>query len=244
MNEEFETLPFAAEWNPEADFEEEFELQDERGRRPGPVRGAAGRARGGGRPLPLRKPVPRRRPPFFGPYYGGAWPYGALPPAPVAEPFPYPGPQPGPYQDQDQDQDRQSGEQDETPATLSDTLARIPASQRPDYQLLGPIADAVKDERTSGGGLYLIEFTSNGQPRAYSGQTGDLRRRLRQHVLCGQMMGLPMGGHRVYIAPLAKAGPRRSMERRIHRDMLTRHKGVLTNQRQELEMQLLGRDWL
>ena len=124
-------------------------------------------------------------------------------------------------------------------------MGRLPATQRPAYQALGPITGALTQAAASGPGLYLIEFTSNGRQRAYSGQTDDLRRRLQQHLLCGQMMGLPLAGHQVYVAPLPKLSDtqRRALERRIHGDMFAHSAGVLTNQRRELEMEVLGNEW-
>ncbi len=72
--------------------------------------------------------------------------------------------------------------------------------------------------RTAAGpGLYVIEFDTGGRRRAYSGQTDDLHRRLLQHRLCGQMMGIDMSGHQVYVAPLSSAAQRRRIEKRIHR---------------------------
>jgi hypothetical protein len=206
---------------------------------------------------------PRRRPPY-GTYYGAGWPYSvvALEPEPYPVPFsiePFPaqepagGPEPdngngagmgaGPGDDAGPDEGQDS--QGEVPPTLSDTLTRLPAAQRPAYQALGPIVTAMNAPQAAGAGLYLIEFTSNGRPRAYSGQSDDIRRRLQQHMLCAQMMGLSLAGHQVYVAPLPglSAPQRRALEKRIHRDMLARHAGVLTNQRAELEMRMLGDAW-
>ena len=91
--------------------------------------------------------------------------------------------------------------------------------------------------------MYVIEFDTRTGRRAYSGQTHDLRKRLIQHRLCGTMMGIDMAGHEVYVAQLAAGDPRRLIEKTIHDDMFARHKGVLTNQRRELEMEVLGELW-
>lgn len=280
MNEEFEQLPFdmGQEWESgfadESGFDNEsgrddgFEMEDESARwpsRPASIMRGGGRPsrppRAMARPAPPRKGPPRHRAgrrPFFGPpaLYGG-WPYGVA--YPLVEPFPYaaarsapqPEPEPEPEPTEDQDQNQDQPDEEATPAILGDTLSRMPPAQRPDYQPLGSIVNALaepqgkKNPQLDGPGLYLIEFTSNGKARAYSGQTGDLRRRLQQHALCGRMMGLPLDGHQVHVArlPALASGQRRALEQRINRDMLVRHKGVLTNQRQELEMRLLGSDW-
>lgn len=199
------------------------------GRRPGPW----------GWPAPF--PVGR-----WGWPYGGVDPY-ALMPRPEPEPPP-PEPQaPEPPRDASQvaaagDDAGAAEPQGEMPPLLEPALRRMPASQRPDYQLIGALTGALRDARATGPGLYLIEFDSNGRRRAYSGESGDLRRRLQQHALCGRMMGIDISGHQVYVAPLPSSteAQRRRIEKRIHDDMLTRHAGVLTNQRRELEWELPG----
>jgi predicted GIY-YIG superfamily endonuclease len=133
--------------------------------------------------------------------------------------------------------------QDEVPPILAATLGRVPGAAALRYQALGPIAQAVHDGRASGPGLYLIEFDTRDGRRAYSGQTDDVQRRLKQHQLCGTMMGLDMRGHAVYVAPLASTVQRRSMEKSIHSDMFAHRRGVLTNQRRELELAVLGEMW-
>lgn len=142
--------------------------------------------------------------------------------------------------------DPDPGAQGETPAPLQDTLARMPVGQRPGYLALGPIVNAISDARSAGPGLYLIEFSSNGQRRAYSGQSDNVRTRLQQHLLCARMLGLSLTGYRVSIAPLPTLAKdkRRALEKAIHTDMFARHRGVLTNQRRELELGLLGSSWV
>ena len=131
------------------------------------------------------------------------------------------------------------------PASLRDTLTRMSTLQRPSYLALGPIVQAIADSRSVGSGLYLIAFSSNGQRRAYSGQSDNMRKRLQQHLLCARMLGVSLADHMVYVAPLpamTKDG-RRALEKAIHTDMFARHRGVLTNQRRELELGLLGSAW-
>jgi hypothetical protein len=289
MNEQFESLPFAAErgtqteceaeceaeWEWQMEGELDGEMASERGwgGPRGPSRGmgrgmarqrAMPRARPKSRPQPLarsksppplqpqrygwpRRPRPR---PVFGPYYGAGWPYAvpvdAYPqpyPQPYPEPFPYPEPQP--RADGDGDGDGGADELGEVPPTIAPAVARLPARQRPPYQALGAIGGALGNPAASGPGLYLIEFTVNNQPRAYSGQTKDLRRRLQQHLLCAQMMGLSLANHQVYVAqmPTLSDPRRRALEKRIHTDMLANNANVLTNQRREMEQELLGDEW-
>lgn len=225
--------------------------------------GAAARTRPPSRMQPVkhgwaqlaRHNWPRRRPPRYGPYYGAGWPYSlALEPEPypvlfAIEPFPAQepaaGPEPGAGAGPDNGADDGPDVQGEAPPAIADTLTRLPPARRPAYQALGPIVAAMNAPQAAGAGLYLIEFTSNGRQRAYSGQSDDVRRRLQQHMLCAQMMGLSLAGHQVYVAPLPRLSEvqRRALEKRIHRDMFARHAGVLTNQRAELEMAMLGNAW-
>jgi hypothetical protein len=221
MNHQFETLPFKLEG----------EMEYERGMRP------MGAMRGGGRVIPPRgRPGsrgprgPLRRPwpawPYYGPRYGGWWPYTSVTVLPS---------------DSDADEPDEPGEM---PPTIAAAIGRLPAAQRPAYVALGPITGALRDPRATGPGFYLIEFTVNGVQRAYSGQTGNLRRRLQQHALCGQMMGLPLASHSVYVAQSSlPEAQRRAVEYRIHDDMFRTSAGVLTNQRRELEAELFGHEW-
>ncbi len=238
MNEQFEMLPFAA-----------GEMEEERGRNGGrptgrPVYRAGARPGKGPATRPAPRPQPRPgkprwpRGPYWGPFYGGG---GVM----VSEPFGYPVPMPVESPPGD---DAEPGfepadfpAQDELPPTIAATIGRLPAGDRPAYVALGPILTARRDPRATGPGFYLIEFTADGRQRAYSGQTDNLQRRLQQHILCGAMMGLPLANHRVYVAQSRLAdGPRRAIEYRIHDDMFRNSPGVLTNQRRELELEVLG----
>jgi len=267
--EQFELLPFAGEG------ELESELESERGARRGaPARAPAAKRAGprkmpsgprisGPRPSGPRSPGPRpsgprpSRPRPFGPrpfgpwpYYGGGWPYPVAVGVPVQsafepQPAPEPEPEPEPAEPGAADDAPFDHPQGEVPTTLAGTLTRLPAGQRPAYLSLGAVTTAISDPRSAAPGLYLIEFTSNGQRRAYSGQSSNVRKRLQQHLLCARMLGLSLTGHQVYVAPLPSLGPaqRRAMEQRIHTDMFARSGGVLTNQRRELELSLLGPQW-
>ncbi|PJJ18185.1 hypothetical protein CLU90_1372 [Janthinobacterium sp. 67] len=253
------------EWGQEGEleFESESEWEGERSR-PGSGRyGGVVRARpplrGPRRPMPPRYQAnPARRPPrpvppllpYLPPRYRGWGGYAPVYPA-IYRPV-YAVPEPA-FDDQQgldqgldqgtdpgQDDDRQQGE---VPPTLAGTLGRVPEAAALRYQALGTLATALRDPHGRGPGLYVIEFDAGGRRRAYSGQTDDLHRRLLQHRLCGQMMGVDLSTHQVYVAPLSSEAQRRRIERRIHDDMFTKQRGVLTNQRRELELAVLGEMW-
>jgi hypothetical protein len=255
MNQEFEIMPFA----PGSGGHEMGQgmapgLEQERGGRPG-----------GGRPGPFRAPgrgpgrppggFPRPRPhSSYWPRYGGygalgGWPYDVVVAAPVyQEPAVFAPPdqepqEPGQQPYGEPDQDYQDGE---LPPALLDTLNRLPSGLRPAYQHLGALPTVLAGGSPVGPGLYVIAFNVDGRPRVYSGQSANVRRRLQQHMLCANMLGLRAQDHQVYAAPAPTLSPtqRRDVERRIHTDMFARHPGVLTNQRRELEAELLGEAWL
>ena len=188
-----------------------------------------------------RRPLPPRYRGWGG---GSSLIYPTLYPAIYPTIYPEPDGDHAGGQTEDPDQGPEDGRmQDEVPPILAATLGRVPGAAALRYHALGPIAQAVNDGKASGPGLYLIEFDTHDGRRAYSGQTDDLQRRLKQHQLCGTMMGLDMRGHAVYVAPLASAAQRRSMEKSIHSDMFAHRRGVLTNQRRELELAVLGEMW-
>jgi peptidoglycan hydrolase-like protein with peptidoglycan-binding domain len=129
----------------------------------------------------------------------------------------------------------------EAPAPIQGAVRALPSgAPRPKYEDKGRLADAINNVK--GPGLYLITFTVNGKRRGYSGQSTDVRRRLMQHRLCAQMLGLPVDDHRVLVAPMA--ADLRSTEKAIHTTVKQTHPGYLTNQRRELEAMLLGEAWL
>ncbi|PHV28927.1 hypothetical protein CSQ93_07145 [Janthinobacterium sp. BJB426] len=272
MHEAFEMLPFAGqpgagetewlgEWQWQGEEEGEGEWEEER-MRPGGGRGglrARPPLRGPRRPAPPRYQGQGRRPPRFAPQslpylpprYRGWGGYAPLYPTiypqqayPVAEPAfddrqePDQGADAG--QDQDQDDEQQQGE---VPPTLAGTMGRVPETAALRYQALGTLANALGNANGRGPGLYVIEFDAGGRRRAYSGQTDDLHRRLLQHRLCGQMLAVDVSAHQVYVAPLSSAAQRRRIEQRIHDDMFANQRGVLTNQRRELELAVLGEMW-
>lgn len=260
---------WSQEWSQEWQGEDEAEWEGERWQ-PG---GARGGMRGGGlrarpplrgqrRPAPPRYQGQGRRPPRFAPqplpylpprYRGWG---GYAPIYPAIYPAPYPVAEPafddrqgldqgqGQGTDQGTDQGPDDGQQQgEIPPTLAGTMGRVPEAAALTYQALGTLANALRDPNGRGPGLYVIEFDAGGRRRAYSGQTDDLHRRLLQHRLCGQMMGVDLSGHQVYVAPLSSAAQRRRIEQRIHDDMFANQRGVLTNQRRELELAVLGEMW-
>ncbi|WP_219136762.1 hypothetical protein [Janthinobacterium sp. UMAB-60] len=255
---------YEQEWAQEGESESEWE--GERWR-PGSGRygGGAVRARpplrGPRRPMPPRyqanpaRRFPRPAPPplpYLPPRYRGWGGYPAI--YPTIYPAPYPvaepafGDQQQPDADQGQDQGPDQAQDDgqmqgEIPPTLAGTMGRVPEAAALNYLALGTLANALRDPNGRGAGLYVIEFDAAGRRRAYSGQTDDLHRRLLQHRLCGQMMGVDLSGHQVYVAPLSSAAQRRRIEQRIHDDMFANQRGVLTNQRRELELAVLGEMW-
>ncbi|MEO7497681.1 MAG: hypothetical protein ABIT83_11360 [Massilia sp.] len=181
------------------------------------------------------------------PVYGG-WPGAVLyppPPEPYPEPDQQPGfePEPAPATEPNFGQD--DADTEIPPAFLS-SVNQLPPSQRPNYVRIGYLPDAVRQLGAADQGLYLIVFNSNNRTRAYSGQSGNLRRRLQQHLLCALMFDMPAHQHEVFIArtPGMSDAQRRAIELRIHTEMFASHRGVLTNQRRELEAELLGEAWL
>lgn len=253
---------WSQEWSQEWQGEEDGEWEEER-MRPGGGRGglrARPSLRGARRPAPPRyqgqgRPLPRFAPqpmPYLPPRYRGWGGYAPIYPTiyPAAYPAAEPafGDQQGPDQGMDTDQGQDQGQDDdqqqgEVPPTLAGTMGRVPEAAALRYQALGTLADALRDANGRGPGLYVIEFDAGGRRRAYSGQTDDLHRRLLQHRLCGQMLAVDVSAHQVYVAPLSSAAQRRRIEQRIHDDMFANQRGVLTNQRRELELAVLGEMW-
>jgi hypothetical protein len=136
----------------------------------------------------------------------------------------------------------------ELPPAFAGALGRLPAAQRPTYRRLGLLPEVVRGSAANGPGLYLIVFRDSGPRQAYHGQSNNGRRRLQQHLLCATMVGADASGFQVYMASTppgsgAESDRRRRIEFAIHNDMLQRHRGLLTNQRRELEVELLGEAW-
>lgn len=251
---------WAQQWQGDDEAEAEAEWEGERWRPPGARGGMRARPplRGQRRPAPPR--YQGRRPPRFAPHplpylpprYRGWGGYAPIYPSiyPSAYPVGDPAfgdqqePEPDAGQDPGADQGQDDGQmQGEVPPTLAGTMGRVPEAAALRYQALGTLASALRDQNGRGPGLYVIEFDAGGRRRAYSGQTDDLHRRLLQHRLCGQMMAVDLSTHQVYVAPLSSAAQRRRIEQRIHDDMFAKQRGVLTNQRRELELAVLGEMW-
>jgi hypothetical protein len=187
---------------------------------------------------PIRKP---RRAPAY-----GAWPYRVpvFEPLPLLEPAPVAGPSPDgePFPDEEPFPDGEPGA-GELPPTIAAAVARMPRGLRPAYAPVGALDRAPGDARTHGPGLYYLEFTVNGKRRGYSGQARHMGQRLAQHRTCAAMMGILPAAVSVYIAPnLPDAADRRKREWTLHDTMFNNYKGVLTNQRRELELALLGEE--
>lgn len=254
MNEIFEVMQFgagsgASEW------------EEERG---GGGRGGGGGGRGfgggrgpggGGRGMPGRgagmrtgrgRSWPRRYPITGG---GPLWSYPLAYPAPYPEPYPYPYPEPPDGQPQEPD----DGVEGELPQKFQEALARLPAAQRPVYKPIGILETAPNLRGIDRPALYLIVFRGrDGGIKAYHGQTDNLRVRLLKHRLCARMLDVDVRNHLVYRAdtPAGTGGEkqrRRQIEMNIHRILLpppvgqgARGQRLLTNQRLELELQLLG----
>lgn len=201
------------------------------------------RARPAPRVKKMGKPRPRPRPrPLPA---GGFWPYRvpyyqALPllePEPLTLAGPEPEPEPEPAFDD-------GGEEGETPPSLGSALAYMqPGTLRPGYRFIGNLRDAPNHSRTKGPGMYYLEFTVNGRRRGYSGQANNMSERLAKHRTCAGMMGITADQVSTYVAPdLFDAADRRTREWTLHDIMFTRFPGVLTNQRRELEMELMGEE--
>lgn len=243
-------------------------------RGPGPFRAPPGRrpstVQGPKAPQWHPHPHPLPRPggslwPRYYPRWGPYWPLDVIPfqtvvtaapepwPADAQPSEPWPDSQSGqePWPDAEPDTGPWQGAasepwpEQETPALLQAAVSRLPAATRPAYVALGALPQAVNDARSRGPGLYAITFSVNGRARAYSGQAGDVRRRLQQHLMCARMLGLDVSGHQAYVAPMPASAPqqRRAVERNLHATMFASQPGVLTNQRREMELGLLGPAW-
>jgi hypothetical protein len=180
------------------------------------------------RSRPARKPRPA-------PAYA-AWPYRQ----PVYEPLPLlepDGDEPAAVAVAD------DGGDGELPPTIARAVGQMPRTLQPAYAAIAALDLASNDARTHGPGLYYLEFTVNGQRRGYSGQARHMGQRLAQHRTCAAMMGIRPADVSVYIAPdLPDEADRRKREWTLHDTMFRLHKGVLTNQRREMEFEVLGEE--
>lgn len=225
----FEIMRFGAGGNPGPQLEQERGRWRAGGGRPGIGAAAA-------RPLPRLR---RRRPAPWPAYPQPAWPWARWDAPPQDEPL----------DDGDQGEvtDAERAVLERFPPQLRAVLLAMPDGRRPRYVSLGMLPQAARNRDAATAGLYVIVFSSAGRRRAYHGQSGvDVRARLEKHLLGAVLLGLLpfVSGHEVFFA-LAPAGTDpRAIELAINRAMLKPHPGVLTNQRHELEAEMLGEAWL
>ena len=205
----------------------------------------------GGRPMGRQLGRPARsmratRKPRRGPAFG-VWPYRVpvFEPLPLLEPLratPEPLPDAEPFPDEEPFLNGEPAT-GELPPTIAAAVAMMPHALQPAYARIVALDKAPGDARTHGPGLYYLEFTVNGKRRGYSGQARHMGQRLAQHRTCAAMMGIHPAAVSVYIAPnLPDEADRRKREWTLHDKMFSNHKGVLTNQRRELELALLGQE--
>lgn len=256
MNEVFEVMQFGAGGGA-SEWEEE---RGGRGGGGGRGCGGGGRgARGPGRGMGMRMGQGRgpkwpRRYPITG--AGPWWSYPQTYPQtyPVAYPEPYPAPYPYPEPPDAMPADPDDGMQGELPPKFRAAVARLPAPQRPQYIAIGTLDTAPNLRSIARPGLYLIVFPGRGGIKAYHGQTDNVRERLGQHRLCARMLDVDARKHLVYWAETPGGSGlekerRRQIEKAIHRLLLPPPVGqgrgapLLTNQKLELEQELLGEAW-
>jgi hypothetical protein len=174
-------------------------------------------------------------------------------PLPYPAPSPYPEPPDWPPPASGADHGADDGVEGELPQKFTQALARLPAVQRPVYKPIGTLETVPNLRGIDRPALYLIVFRGrDGSIKAYHGQTDNLRVRMLKHRLCARMLDVDVRDHQVYRADTpAGAGAekqrRRQIEMSIHRMLLpppvgqaARGSRLLTNQRLELELQLLG----
>jgi len=135
---------------------------------------------------------------------------------------------------------------EEVPAVIGKAVAGLPASVIPPrFADRGTLEQAIAFHKgRADPGLYVIRFTVNGQEQGYTGKAENLAKRLMQHRLCAQMLGLSTAQHRVMTAPYPTSeAVRRGVEKRINDYVRAHHPGMFTNQRRELEVAVLGESW-
>jgi hypothetical protein len=262
MNDEYGNEGEAFELLPMAGESEEGEWESERGRSNGRATRPAG-GRTGSRPAGNRGPGKRPYPglprpgypryprgPYWGPIYGGGS-YGLM----VSDPGPYPVPQ-DPWQPPDgagfEPVDFASGggrpedtmPDEEIPPKLTLVLAQKAPGVT--FQDAGTLAAVRKAGKVAGAALYILTFRKGGKPMAYVGVTKDLQNRIRKHMLCGAVLGVPLRNYRVFVAqPTTDVKKLRAIESAINAAMLLpANRGETTNQRSELEMEVMGPGWV
>jgi hypothetical protein len=110
---------------------------------------------------------------------------------------------------------------------------------RPRFEPVGSLRTAPDHPRAQQAGLYYFEFGVNGRMRGYSGESGNMAKRLKDHRLCAAVMGLRPENIKTFVSVgPADYAQRRALERHFHERMLNRRNGFLTNQNRELEFDL------
>ncbi|MFB9290053.1 GIY-YIG nuclease family protein [Pseudoduganella plicata] len=267
--EAFEIVPLASESAAETDGEWDSERGRSGGRGrgggaggPRPGAGRTGNRPAGGRgpgkrpyPTPPRPGYPRYpRGPYWGPSYGGS-PYGLM----VSDPGGYAPPRAGdPWEPPGgasfEPVDFPSGAGDGRPDdTMPDeeippklTLVLTQKAPGVTFQDAGTLAAVRKAGKVTGPALYIITFRKGGKPMAYVGVTKELQNRIRKHMLCGAVLGVPLRNYRVFVAqPTGDVKKLRAIESDINAAMLLpTNRGETTNQRSELEMEVMGPAWV
>jgi hypothetical protein len=237
MNEQFEVMPFAAAGQ---------QMEQFMGRPGG--RGKAGRSMGGrtrsyragrlAQPLSAQSGLPR--------YPSWGWPYRTAVAYP--QPYWYPQPEPVPFEPApfpaDWAAEPPMEESKPLPAGLRKAVDNM-GRTRPQYRWRGTVASALERLPKEGcAGLYLLVFRSQGKELAYSGESENLRRRLLQHRLFGNMLGRDISNFDVFIYPMPGSSKekRRAMEKAFHTEALKLN--VLTNKNREFEAEAIGESWV
>lgn len=259
MNDEYTSEGEAFELLPLRGGSEDGEWESERGRPNGrAMRGGGGRpaSRGPGKrpyPAPPRPGYPRYpRGPYWGPIYGGGS-YGVM----VSDPGHYaPPPADDPWQPPDGaafapvDFPPGAGQADDAmpDEEIPPKLTLVLAQKAPGvtFHDAGTLAAVRKAGTVIGPALYILTFRKGGKPMAYVGVTKDLQKRLRKHMLCGAVLGVPLRNYRIFVAqPTTDVAKLRSIESAINAAMLLpANRGETTNQRSELEMEVMGPGWM
>lgn len=139
-----------------------------------------------------------------------------------------------------------NGAAEEVKAAINKAVAALPANVTPpSYVDRGTLDQAIAFHKgRAEPGLYVIRFTVDGKRMGYSGKAENLAKRLMQHRMCAQMLGLSVAKHRVMTAVYpTSASVRRDVEKRINDYVRTQNPGRFTNQRRELELAVLGETW-
>jgi hypothetical protein len=116
-------------------------------------------------------------------------------------------------------------------------------STRPQYRWRSTVANVLKKLPREGcAGLYLLVFGPEGRERAYSGESGNLRRRLEEHKRFGAMLGRDISNFNVFIHPMkgSTREQRRALEKAFNTSGLALK--VLTNKQAEFEGAMTGGD--